>query len=186
MWFVSKITDYLADENMTEEERSVLQYGIERIAENLAGCMILLAAGCCFGNGILGVLLWIALFPLRSNAGGYHASTRGNCIWISIITVLMAFVLMQSLRGCMEVQIILCMICALIIWFLAPVGSQNKPLDEREQSFYRRRVRIVLIIEILFALVSFVIHRTGLFTAIEMAFWIIAASLLAGTFQNSR
>ena len=57
MWLVSKITDFLIDENMSENDRSIIQYGLERIIENLIGCIILVLIGCGFGNVFQGLLL---------------------------------------------------------------------------------------------------------------------------------
>lgn len=180
MWLDSKITDYLADGDMTEDDRSVIRYGLERIVENLIGCFILVILGCCFGSVLQGLLLWIFLYPLRSNAGGYHAATRGRCVLISTIVVLAAFVFWHEFHNFSGVYMVPCGISSFVIWFLAPVGSRNKPLDEKEKSYYRRRVRHVLVFELFLAGLAVWMQWMDVFMSIELAWLIVGISVCVG------
>lgn len=180
MWLVSKLTDYLVDEDMTEDDRSVIRYGLERIVENLVGCIILVLIGCCFGSALQGLLLWIFLYPLRSNAGGYHASTRIRCVLISTITVFAAFVFWQEFHCHLGIHMVICLVSAFVIWFLAPVGSRNKPLDEKEKSYYRKRVRHILVFEFFLAGLAVWVRWIDVFMAVELACLVVGISVLFG------
>lgn len=186
MWMVSKITDYLADESMSEEERSILRYGLERITENLIGCLILVFLGVCFGNAVQGFLLWIFLYPLRSYAGGYHAATRAGCLCISICAVLAAFLFLHELQNQSVVHWGVCVVSAFLLWILAPVGSRNKPLDQQEILFYQKRVRYTLTVEVLIAGAAAWMQWTVVYQAVAMAFLIAAVSVLVGIWQMKR
>lgn len=180
MWLVSKITDYLADESMSEEERSILRYGLERITENLIGCLILLFLGACFGTAVQGFLLWIFLYPLRSYAGGYHAATRAGCLCISVCAVLAAFVFLKELQYQPVVHWGVSVVSAFLLWILAPVGSRNKPLDQQEILFYQKRVRYTLIAEIMIAGAAVWMQWAVVYRAIEIACVIAAVSVIVG------
>lgn len=180
MWLVSKITDFLVDENMTEDDRSIIQYGLERIIENLIGCIILVLIGWGFGSPLQGLLLWIFLYPLRSNAGGYHASTRGRCVLISTIAVFAAFVFWHEFHFRLGIHMVICLVSALAIWFLAPVGSRNKPLDEKEKNYYRKRVRHILVFELFLASLAVWMQWMDVFMAIEMACLVVGVSVCVG------
>lgn len=186
MWLVSKIADYLADDSMSEEERSILRYGLERITENLIGCLILVVLGTCFGNAMQGFLLWIFLYPLRSYAGGYHAATRAGCLCISVCAVLAAFLLLHGLQNQTVVHSCVCVVSAFLLWFLAPVGSQNKPLEQQEILFYQKRVRYILAAEILIAGTAVWMQWTVVYQAVAMACLIAAVSVMLGKWQMKR
>lgn len=180
MWLVSKFTDYLADESMSEEERSILRYGLERIIENLTGCLILIFLGVCFGNAVQGFLLWIFLYPLRSYAGGYHAATRAGCLCISVCAVSAAFLFLYKLQNQPLVHGSVCVVSVILLWMLAPVGSRNKPLDQQEILFYQKRVRCTLIAEIIIAGAAVWIQWTVVHRAVEIACLIAAVSVIVG------
>ena len=180
MWLVSKITDFLMDENMAEDDRSIIQYGLERIIENLIGCIILVLIGFGFGNAFQGLLLWIFLYPLRSNAGGYHASTRARCILISTIAVFAAFVFWHEFHCRLGIHMVIFLVSTFVIWFLAPVGSRNKPLDKTEKSYYRKRVRHILVFELFLAGLAVWMRWLDVFRSIELACLIVGISVCVG------
>ena len=184
MWLVSKITDFLMDENMAEDDRSIIQYGLERIIENLIGCIILVLIGCGFGNAFQGLLLWTLLYPLRSNAGGYHASTRIRCVLISTIAVFAAFVFWREFSCHLGIHMVICLVSAFVIWFLAPVGSRNKPLDEKEKCYYRKRVRHVLVFELFLAGLAVWMWWMDVFMAVELAWLIVGVSVCVGKWKK--
>lgn len=183
MRLLSRIADYLTDEGMTEEEQEIVRYGLERMIENLLGCLLLVIIGYYFGNALQGVLLWVFLYPLRSNAGGYHAGTRVGCLCISACVVWASFLFLDNMQKISFVHLGICVASVFVLWMMAPVGSRNKPLDQQEVLYYRKCVRHILAIEILVAGTAVVLQWTEIFKMVEIACLMVAVSVMAGKWQ---
>ena len=54
------------------------------------------------------------------------------------------------------VSVILLVVSSVVIWILAPVETENNPLDEVEVCVYRRRTKIVLAIELAVIFLCFI------------------------------
>lgn len=72
---------------------------------------------------------------------------------------------------------------AVLLW-LAPVETENNPLDETEVRVYRRRTRIVLGIELLAALLATLLHRNFLVTIIGFGLLTASFMLVVGACAN--
>ena len=68
----------LRDRIISSEEVEVVEYGLENLGSSLLGMFITLLIGYCFGFLRGSFWLWLLIFPLRKNAGGYHAETKGR------------------------------------------------------------------------------------------------------------
>lgn len=181
MRIIKSLTDdFIYNRIISEDEREIVQYGLEHMIGTLSGFLITLGIGFCYGSPIAGLFLWLFLYPLRCNAGGYHADTRGKCILISIFMLFVVFSGIFCSNWPEVVHMVLCFVCAVTIWFIAPVGSRNKPLDEMEHLVYRRRTRCILTAETVLALCAWFCNWTNIFLAVEMALAVVTFSLVAG------
>lgn len=78
-----RIADFLfKGGNITDEEKEIICFGLESLEGNLLGIGLTLIVGICFRQVREAILLWWLLFPLRKNAGGYHAKTKTKCMLI--------------------------------------------------------------------------------------------------------
>lgn len=83
---VSRVTDgLLKDKFISSGEVEMVIYGLENIVNNLLGIMITLVVGFCFKCVMESIVLWLLLFSLRKNAGGFHAETKAGCLFSSTI-----------------------------------------------------------------------------------------------------
>lgn len=72
----------------------------------------------------------------------------------------------------------------MIIFRLAPVEDQNKPLDDMEIILYRVRSQVVLVIEGLFLIACLTLKwKTGV-VCITLAFLTLCLMLVFGTIKN--
>ena len=75
-----RMVDSLSKEGIiADEEREIVRFGLESLEGNMLGIVLTLTVGICFKRVEEAMLLWLWLFPLRKNAGGYHAETKGKC-----------------------------------------------------------------------------------------------------------
>ena len=92
--------------------------------------------GVIAGKVFESIAFLVFYIPLRSYAGGYHASTPRRCYFIFIV-IIMAMLLF----------IILLLVGMVVCFAFAPVEDKNKPLDRDEISVFKKRAYLILSIE---------------------------------------
>lgn len=170
----------LKDEVIAQEEAEVIKYGLENIGSNLLGLLMILAIGACFRHMLESFFLWLLIFPLRKNAGGFHAKTKTRCMLVSAGMLIVSFICLGRMEWTKTAYVLIAAVFFGIIFLLAPVGNQNKLLDEMEQRVYRKRTRIVLLLESMLLILACVFEWKELLAVITMCFSIVGITLLAG------
>ncbi len=180
MW-AQRLTDqFIRDGIVLPENAEIVQYGLEALAGNLFSGVITLGIGYCFGSALSGIVLWILIFPLRKYAGGYHAKTRRSCFFISIGMLLLAFTLLYRVDWHLEIYFFVAIISGIYIFLNAPIGNASKVLDVVEQKVYRKRTRIILILESALFAMAWVFECEVLLAVIAMCFGIVGMLLVMG------
>ncbi len=175
------MADSLSKEGIiVDEEREIVRFGLESLEGNLLGIVLTLAVGICFKRVGEAILLWLWMFPLRKNAGGYHAATKIRCVLISAIMLIVAFALFVVVEHTRVFYGICSMVAGCVIWTLAPVDNPSKKLDALEHKVYRKRTRIALVAEGIFMALALSCGWEMPVHSICMAFFIVAVSLFMG------
>lgn len=165
---------------IANDEKEIIRFGLESMEGNLLSIILTLVIGAffrCFNDA---VLLWLLLFPLRKNAGGFHANTKFRCCIVSSIQLSLAFLLFSFLFHTSLCYGICVMVAGCIVWYLAPLDNPSKKLDTIEYKVYRIRCRLVLVTEMLFFILSLVYGWKIGIRSTSMAFFIASLSLLLG------
>ena len=69
-----RMANYFSNEGIiTDEEKEIVQFGLESMGGNLLGFTMTFVIGFFFRQIGCAMLVWLLLFPLRKNAGGFHA-----------------------------------------------------------------------------------------------------------------
>lgn len=179
------LTDYLYIEGIiSDEDKTVICFGLESLAGNLSGAAMALLVGCFFKHAEDAFLLWLLLFPLRKNAGGYHAATRIRCLLISSAMLITAFIIFIKLKCTFAFYGISAMVFGSIIWILAPVDNSSKMLDATEYNVYGKRSKIILVAECTIITLSLYLKWTTVVRSGCMALFITSMSLLMGILKN--
>ncbi len=183
-----RLTDCLTDSLLREkiiadEDKEIVRFGLESMEGNLLGIILTLTVGTIFRHIGDALLLWICLFPLRKNAGGFHASTRTRCLLISAGMLVLSFILFAVTEHTRTFYGINAIISGCIIWILAPLGNQNKELDGLEYRKYRRRSRIILVAEGVIYLSAIYFQWSIVLRSIGMTFFIVSMSLIMGAMK---
>ena len=178
------MADSLSKEGIiVDEEREIVRFGLESLEGNLLGIVLTLTVGICFKRVGEAILLWLWLFPLRKNAGGYHAATKVRCFFISAVMLIVAFVLFTVFEHTMVFYGICAMAAGCVIWTLAPVDNLAKRLDVLEHKIYQKRTRIALGMEgVMFGVALFCKWEMAV-RSICMTFFIVMTSLLIGIIE---
>lgn len=98
------------------------------------------------------VVIMLIFIPLRRNAGGYHAKTRGKCYLLS------CGILIVTLIACeirLELYIVLTLLIGLsiIFWMTLPVDNENRIMDISEKIFFQARVRKIILLNSMFCII---------------------------------
>lgn len=177
----AKVTNrLLTDEVISSEEAELVQYGLENFVSTLLGLVAVLLIGRCFGHCPESFMLWLFIFPLRKSAGGFHAKTRIRCWLISLGMLITSFLLLVQIEWHNGVYIGITVFFGIVIYLMSPVENSNKRLDEMEYKVYKRRTRILLILEGILFVLAWYLHWKNLFVVITMCFMIVGISVLAG------
>lgn len=96
------------------------------------------------------IILLAAFIPLRSYAGGYHARGYISCYLESCVLLASALLFIKYFiyEGTLIVRIWqLFLVSVIIIFLFAPLADENKPISEKEAKVFKRRARIIAMIE---------------------------------------
>lgn len=170
----------LKDGIISVEETEVVEYGLESIGSSLLGLLVTLTIGACFDFAWGSLLLWLLIFPLRKNAGGFHAETKMRCLLFSSAAVIISIVCLEQIKWTEAGYVLIAIICVVVIWIMAPVENGNKRLDNEECRVYRKRTRTILLLETLLFVLSLMFGWEGLMIVITMGFSIVCVVLLTG------
>lgn len=153
---IAKVVDLIVHNQVNskaikEEDISVYRYGYTLMFELAINILIGFLIGIVSGQ-LLTVILFSAFFiPLRSFAGGWHASKAWICtICSNGLFVVVIYVLRQKWYQPAFWQVLVAeVILALLIFILSPVESPNKKLNEAEKKHYKKVVGVILLLEVL-------------------------------------
>lgn len=171
---------FLKDGVISQDEVKIVEYGLENLGSSLSGLLVTMLIGIYFDFAWGSFLLWLQAFPLRKNAGGFHAETKIRCLLFSTATIVVSMIGLKQMAWTETVYIWITLISAAVIWLLAPVENNNKRLDSTEVRVYRKRTRSILILEILLFVLALKFDWKSLIITTAMTFFIVCAVLLIG------
>ncbi len=136
---------------------------------------------------VLQMAVFILFFePVRIYAGGFHAKSRLNCFFISVF---MLITIVSAVRFTPDnylfpMSVMFTYSAGIVIWLLTPVGTENKLLDDTEKIVYRRRSKLVLILETVVVLISILFKQYNLPYIISLGLFCTALLLIIGYYNN--
>lgn len=143
----------------SEEEKEVVIYGLEAIVSTIVDLFFILIIG-YISHNTLGTIIYLFCFcTIRVLAGGYHANSYLSCLLCSIISysfiVLVNPYLTQQYNMAL---IIMTVISYVVILIVAPVLNGKRAFAEDEVARIKKKVRIILTIELLVTIVLYFIN----------------------------
>lgn len=126
------------------EDVDIYTYACEAIISTLVNITISITILLFFGRIIDGAIFMLVFTILRKFTGGHHADTHIKCILTFNVILVCALLISDLLAASAfeNVAVIFIATVSLIgIFVLAPVGNENKPLDEIWALFAKKRGR---------------------------------------------
>lgn len=149
-----------------EEDRAVYEYAYLLLALQAFNVIAVFLIGIAAGE-LLGMVLFVLMtIPLRSFTGGSHASTPELCSFYSLLLETGVAILLRTqiyLRY-MPAILLAALAAQVVIALYAPVEVPTKPMRPDEICKYRKKSRLVLVIEIgIMAVFGLLRFRKGMF-----------------------
>ncbi len=183
-WITVRVCD---GENFDDDKIAVVKYGIELMLLKIIFFGVCLVIGAFMGMFFECVVYLVLFTILRTNAGGYHADTRIRCFIQSMLTMIVAMlVLMYVNTATMIVLAVTAFLSGIAIILLAPVDSENKRLEKDEIVKFKTRSIVILIAEVIFALIMLYFKIYVLSSAAMLAITMSGILLAAGYKKSAR
>lgn len=140
--------------------------------------------------GIMASMLWqsvvfaIAYGLLRPVAGGFHARTQKKCYFYSILLLVLALGILRweqwNVKNCMLVVVV----SGVIIFKLAPVEDENKPLDDIEVVVYKHRSGLIFGVLAFAVSILLLINKIEIASCISVSIMTASVMLVLGEARN--
>lgn len=180
-WLTSNLEE---NRIIQSEDRELYKFGLEQFMMIALNLITTLVIGLIF-HCLIPIIVFMAVYiPLRSFAGGFHAKTPLRCYIYSIIILICAALAVNYMPPAGIVYYALTVLSFAIIFALAPVGSENKPLDDIEVTVYRKRARIILCIDVAVGLVLHFIGQTAAASGVVYSLACVALMMPLGKIIN--
>lgn len=171
---------------ITQEDYEIYLFGIEQVLSTTFNLLSVLLLGMALQCVLQMVLLVTAFIVLRSYAGGYHASTPLRCYLLSMTIIFIFLSALKYFNWDIRVLMGLLLVSGVVILTLAPVDTENKPIDEVEYHHYRRKAIIVWAIEVFLVVLCAVLGFEIVVESIVATHVIMAMTLIVGSKSKER
>lgn len=166
--------------NIQEKYVELYKVAMESAFAMAVNIVTTLTVGFLLGMWWHGVILFAAFIPLRSYAGGYHARGYISCYFESCaLLAAMLLIIKGIVQGGELIPEVWFLFAAAMaaVFLLAPLADENKPISQTEAIIFRRRTRIILLLEGVAAL-TLGIRKNDYCYSIMMAVMLSALLLL--------
>ncbi len=172
-------------EIISKTDADVYVYGFFQLAMMILNIATTLFLAILFKLLIPCILLNLSYIPLRINAGGHHASSPTKCYINSTIMIAALLAVIKWITIHNTISAIMFVLSGIVIWILAPVEAENNPWDDTEKQIYRRRTRVILLIEAIFFTVSLIFMKDWISETITLGIFTESVLLLIGALINN-
>lgn len=134
--------------------------------------------------GLMFDLLWqvfvfeLTYIPLRTYAGGFHARTPWACYLYSVVMIIVAVLLLKIPYWAFWICRALMLGASIIILLLAPIADKNKPITITEHKVYKRRTRVILLIDVVITMVFDYLEKIDVCACVVLAIVFLSGMLI--------
>lgn len=136
--------------NIRKEHEAVYQYALQSVLILGINVLLSLLIGILLDRVGYCVLFLCAMIPLRSNAGGFHASNLAVCYILSFTSLVTTLLLVD--KDDLYWVILLAaaaVVSAILIFIYAPLDTKNRRLDDDEKKRIGSKARWIVSVELL-------------------------------------
>ena len=120
-----------------------------------------------------GMLFFLIFAPLRSYAGGLHFDRFYSCFALSFLTFSGILLIVRHIRIPMLLSLIGLVVLEIAVYALYPVENINREVDSEENSFFKMKLKLFLVIDFVIAIICAVLKNECFVFLIAVTFFII-------------
>lgn len=189
--FAGTITSFLLYEKIIEQEDyDVYRYGTEQILINLFMVFGIVATSGITGYWLESLFFFVGIVPIRTTAGGYHASTPYKCSFLTIVVYISNLLVINILVGKITLMAVVFMfgIIWLSVFIIGPVDNKNYRLVDEKFEYARRRSNITVVLVMAICILQLLVfgHQSNIFVSTLMGAVTAAISLIIGSMKKGR
>ena len=167
--------------HIDKDEKAIVKFGIDMMISTIMAFITAIIISAVLGMLKEGIIFLISIIVLRQYAGGYHTNSQRSCAVLSCVIYSAGLMVIKIYNG---VQIAICIVSVLIIYFLAPVDNANNELTKSERKYLRNKVRIFLSSEVVIFVLLLIKANEYWSGIIAISMMIVAILVLAGFIEN--
>lgn len=166
----SNVTNWLIIKGFAnEEEKEIIEYGLYQGFLMLINILTTFFLGFIFNVFWQSIIFLISYMLLRTYAGGYHANTKNRCYILSVVIMIICFFLINNFELTIKFGVLLSAISGILIFILAPVANDVKPLEAVEVKIYKNKARKIFVIEFAIAIIAEMLGQNSIFNTIVLS-----------------
>ena len=138
--FLNHTMNFIASnqENLNEEEREKLQYGLEGLYMTITKLVVIFLIAFLLGFIKEFIIALILFNILRFPGFGFHASKSIVCLITSTLLILGLPYLFTNIEVGLTIKIVLCIISVIIFIICAPADTWKRPLTNKKKRIIRK------------------------------------------------
>lgn len=94
------------------------------------------------GLAVESLTFLIAFSAIRTFSGGYHCKSATSCYFVSNALVFLILLIIKYASFQIHLYLIMLLVCVsiTILTIYAPIETENRPLDEKEQKYFQKKL----------------------------------------------
>lgn len=182
---IATITEFI-NKYTKIEDMELFHYGLKSLIKYIIFLIILIPI-CIYLNNLKESFIFLLLFILiRINVGGYHLNNAYTCLIVSVSLICIIPYLLIRYPLTSFISFILFFIGACILILCAPVAHDKKKITVSEQKYFKRKIKVLLIIYLLLLILFELINDTNIATIISFSIFINAINVLIAILKKRR
>lgn len=152
----TKLTEYiLSKDAISEENYDIYVYGFTCFLEIFVFFISCLIIGICLGMFFECIIFLCIFTPLRSYAGGFHLNKFLHCYLLSCFILAGSLLLVKFFAIPDYIALIGCILFPIVLFLIGPINHPNRPVNEEENSVFKRKTNIILVLCILLSIILY-------------------------------
>lgn len=178
---------FVANSIVIKEDIEFYEYSLEIFLSTILNFVAIVIMAVLTKSILITSVYLLGFIPLRLIAGGFHATTHLKCFLVLMGT----YVTYLAIIKCIPHTWIFCstiianLVALVLIFILAPVEDENKPVSEEGKKFFKVKSRIAIISYFIVVLIMMYTISNMIFAfSLALGLLSIAFSLLASLVRN--
>jgi accessory gene regulator B len=181
------LTDYIINKGVIKEvEREIYEYGFLVIFETALSFIISILVAISLNMVFEGILFFVIFIPLRINAGGLHLEHYLTCLTLSCLTYLGILLMVMLIKIPIYLSVSVLVLLIMATWLLYPAENINRPLDKEEMHYFKNRLKLFLVVDILLSIVCLVYKKEKYVFLIMLTFLLIIITMVISKIRSRK